>query len=261
MGEILSELRKIKNVTQDEMAKELNLTPQAISKWENNVSVPDTMMLPELSKYFGVSIDYLFNGNPDDKNIYEAVKRYIRSFGQFKGFPQAVELFGCFHNSLSLNNFSGDRPIYVSSSPGVSLYSEKGYGFIAERKFFENISYDTLTFAEPILKCLSNINNYKIILNILSMDEISYSELKENLSFDDETLRKHLDILIENQLITEIPSKHKLIGTVYHIGHWDSPVYHTLFCILSATFEMTRIAAESGFGCCAGTGDYPINLK
>ena len=42
------------------MAQHFGITEQAISKWENNASVPDIAMLPDLSAYFGISIDELF---------------------------------------------------------------------------------------------------------------------------------------------------------------------------------------------------------
>ena len=59
MGEILSALRKQKGVTQEEMGKALNVSMQAVSRWENG-GAPDILLLPALADYFGVSIDELF---------------------------------------------------------------------------------------------------------------------------------------------------------------------------------------------------------
>ena len=55
------ELRMKKAATQEQMAAALNLSPQAISKWENNLTLPDITLLPEISVYFGVTIDELFD--------------------------------------------------------------------------------------------------------------------------------------------------------------------------------------------------------
>ena len=55
------ELRMKKAVTQEQMATALNLSSQAVSKWENGVTLPDIELLPEISVYFGVTIDELFN--------------------------------------------------------------------------------------------------------------------------------------------------------------------------------------------------------
>ena len=57
-------LRKNKNYTQEKMSLFLNVTPQAISKWENGDSLPDTGMLPLLAQVLEVSIDYLLIGEP-----------------------------------------------------------------------------------------------------------------------------------------------------------------------------------------------------
>ena len=55
------ELRIKKAVTQEQMATALNLSSQAISKWENGLTLPDITLLPEISVYFGVTIDELFD--------------------------------------------------------------------------------------------------------------------------------------------------------------------------------------------------------
>lgn len=60
LGTMISSLRKEKGMTQDALAKQLGVTFQAVSKWENGLSCPDIVMLPELADLFGVSIDALF---------------------------------------------------------------------------------------------------------------------------------------------------------------------------------------------------------
>ena len=56
----ISDLRKQKGITQEQLALALNISPQAVSKWETNTSQPDTQTLPLIADYFQVSIDYLF---------------------------------------------------------------------------------------------------------------------------------------------------------------------------------------------------------
>lgn len=53
-------LRKENNLTQDQMASELGLSYQAVSKWENGAACPDIMILPQLADMFNISIDELF---------------------------------------------------------------------------------------------------------------------------------------------------------------------------------------------------------
>jgi len=47
-------------VTQETLAEALGVSPQAVSKWERDAALPDIQLLPEISAYFGVSIDQLF---------------------------------------------------------------------------------------------------------------------------------------------------------------------------------------------------------
>lgn len=60
IGSTIKCLRKAMGVTQDEMAQSLGVTYQAVSKWENDTTQPDIMLIPALATYFGVSIDELF---------------------------------------------------------------------------------------------------------------------------------------------------------------------------------------------------------
>ena len=61
LGNKIKSLRLKAGLTQEKLADELNVSFQAISKWENNVCAPDIAMLPKLSVFFGVTIDELFD--------------------------------------------------------------------------------------------------------------------------------------------------------------------------------------------------------
>ena len=74
IGERIAEERKKKGMTQEDMAEKLNLSRQAISKWESGSSFPDTENLLKLSLLFSVSVDYLLKGEMvEEKNEEEKV--------------------------------------------------------------------------------------------------------------------------------------------------------------------------------------------
>lgn len=59
LGKTIFELRKKKNVTQEDLAAELGVTAAAVSKWENGYTLPDILMLCALADYFEVTTDEL----------------------------------------------------------------------------------------------------------------------------------------------------------------------------------------------------------
>ena len=59
LGKTILELRKAKNVTQEDMAAELGVTAAAVSKWENDYTLPDILMLCAIADYFEVTTDEL----------------------------------------------------------------------------------------------------------------------------------------------------------------------------------------------------------
>ncbi len=59
IGKRIMALRKAAGMTQDQLAQKLGVTPQAVSKWENEVSCPDISLLPRIAETFEVSTDSL----------------------------------------------------------------------------------------------------------------------------------------------------------------------------------------------------------
>lgn len=58
-GQRFQRLRKAKNYTQEDVANQFNISPQAVSKWENDISYPDITVLASLSDFLGVTTDEL----------------------------------------------------------------------------------------------------------------------------------------------------------------------------------------------------------
>ena len=61
--DVILKLREAKGISQEELAKELFVTRQAVSRWETGETIPNTETLKLLSKYFNVSINTLL-GSP-----------------------------------------------------------------------------------------------------------------------------------------------------------------------------------------------------
>lgn len=90
IGKNIANLRKAKNMTQEELAEIIGVSAQAVSKWENGANLPDTMLLPVIAGTFGVTIDALFGTSAEAAivpfdDIPDAVSKNIRNmlFAQF----------------------------------------------------------------------------------------------------------------------------------------------------------------------------------
>ena len=59
LGKRIMALRKAAGMTQEQVAEHLGVSPQAVSKWENDVSCPDVTMIPRIARLFNVSTDEL----------------------------------------------------------------------------------------------------------------------------------------------------------------------------------------------------------
>lgn len=82
IGERIIELRKEKNLSQSELSQLLGVSRQAVSKWEQNLSTPDTAKLILLSELLGTEVEYLATGRhpvyepaPVVVNLVETVER------------------------------------------------------------------------------------------------------------------------------------------------------------------------------------------
>lgn len=62
IGKNIAELRKSSGMTQEQLAETLGVSPQAISKWENEVTMPDIMLLPVIAGCFDITVDELYGG-------------------------------------------------------------------------------------------------------------------------------------------------------------------------------------------------------
>lgn len=80
IGERITALRKEKEISQTELAKRMNVSRQAVSKWEQGSSSPDTERLIQLAEILGTEVEYLATGvHPEPGsvvlNVVETVER------------------------------------------------------------------------------------------------------------------------------------------------------------------------------------------
>lgn len=75
-GEKLNKMRKKANLTQEDVSSQLGVSPQAVSKWENDLSCPDIMLLTKIAELYGTTVDNLLSED-DSENAQEENKSYF----------------------------------------------------------------------------------------------------------------------------------------------------------------------------------------
>ena len=73
LGKRIGMLRRQKGLKQDELAEKLGVSPQAVSKWENDQTCPDISLLPELARMLEVSVDELLSGKRESTPVVQIV--------------------------------------------------------------------------------------------------------------------------------------------------------------------------------------------
>jgi len=92
-GNKIRELRKKKGITQEQLASALNISPQAVSKWEMSAGYPDVSLIPIIAGYFEVSLDVLFDY--DASQIKQKVEDILDEAGRYfwNNFEKAEEIY------------------------------------------------------------------------------------------------------------------------------------------------------------------------
>lgn len=80
LADKLKELRSQKNISQEKLAQYLNVSFQAVSKWENGNSYPDITLLPDIARFFGITVDELLCVEKLDED--KLFKKYSEKAGE-----------------------------------------------------------------------------------------------------------------------------------------------------------------------------------
>lgn len=83
IGSFLKELRKEKNLTQEQLAEKLNVSGRTVSRWETGANMPDISLLVEISEIYEVSIPEIINGERKSENMNEEIKETAEKMADY----------------------------------------------------------------------------------------------------------------------------------------------------------------------------------
>lgn len=125
-GNLVTQLRKAKGMTQADLAAKMGITDKAVSKWERDLSYPDIASIPHLAEILGVTVDELLTvqnvKKENNKSINAIISLVLRAIGVAMGIAVAVlsildaldtrsamVMLGIALASLAINSLSNDE--------------------------------------------------------------------------------------------------------------------------------------------------------
>ena len=173
IGEIIKKLRKQKDMTQEQLAEYLNISPQAVSRWEINSTLPDITLIPMLANIFDVTTDMLLGVDIDakEKRIDAVLREANNHFFKYR-YDEAEKLLRAalkdYPNSYKLMDSLASVLFSNVSHYGINNCNEE------ERK---PIREEIIALSEKILaECTDDNLRYSAIHRLCS----TYAAIGEN---------------------------------------------------------------------------------
>ncbi len=134
IGQIIRKLRKERNFTQEELAEQLNVSAQAVSKWENGTSMPDISQVVPLASVFGVTADVLFG--IEGTNAAEEAYRIVGEAEEIKQYGNLSAYLAAYDHLLDRLKTYPNNLILLNNCVGFGLslcLPENGWLYAADR--------------------------------------------------------------------------------------------------------------------------------
>lgn len=206
IGSIIKNIRKKNNLTQNEFASILGVTFQAVSKWENDKSIPDITILKDISNKFNVDLNYLISGKKVNINKKSFFKKNMIIITVIIFIIISVCLFLFFHkHNYEFKTLNGEtKDIKVT---GSITYDE------SKSSIYLNVDYnadDTQKYS--YIKC-TLYEKHQDILNVISEKEylektpVSLKEYLKMISFVIDNYSPSCKYYKDSNLYLEISAK------------------------------------------------------
>lgn len=174
IGNKIKALRKARGITQEQLANAIGISFQAVSKWENNIALPDITLIPMLANYFGVSMDELFDFSLAEKenavrNIVDEAYEYRETDPQKSRVILEEGLKKYPENDILLNNM-----LYVVVDPDETIDIASK---LVERTLDNEVKYDALRFLAYAYKKKGDLKSAENAIE--QIPEIYFTKLTE----------------------------------------------------------------------------------
>lgn len=206
IGSIIKDIRKKNNLTQNEFASILGVTFQAVSKWENDKSIPDITILKDISNKFNVDLNYLISGKKANINKKSFFKKNMIIITATIFIIISVCVFLFFHkHNYEFKTLNGEtKDIKVT---GSITYDE------SKSSIYLNVDYNADDNQKySYIKC-TLYEKHQDILNVISEKEylektpVSLKEYLKMISFVIDNYSPSCKYYKDSNLYLEISAK------------------------------------------------------
>lgn len=166
LGELLQINRKKAGMTQVELAQQLFVTPQAISKWEKNLAVPSIDNLIALSEVYNLSIDELLRGSPFFKKPYVVGKKFTKK--RLRNFLLLDILLSTFLIGFRSDLWLAGVIYFIIISGMILPFLIQDYWVIDQKEIYQ-VCYSSVLFWGMI----------QLVMGRTKVTRIAYTEMAE----------------------------------------------------------------------------------
>lgn len=195
IGKNIAALRKKAGLTQEELAEQIGISAQAVSKWENAVTMPDILLLPMIAGIFGVTVDTLYGGE----------NMYIKPQYSFDEMPEQI------YRSIAQRI----DELYAETTVDAEVKSGKMLSYLEE-----NTDASSVTFSENGGVCFLDH-----AFAIVHRDGRLSTEIHEDRRVS-EILALLADADVQRIISYEIEHKSEYLTSTFCAGKLGIPVSH-----------------------------------
>ncbi|MBE6896552.1 MAG: helix-turn-helix transcriptional regulator [Ruminococcaceae bacterium] len=205
IGEKIKQLRSRDGRKQEDLAKALGVSPQAVSRWEANGGYPDIGLLPIIANYFNITIDELFSYSKDrqdklknildkaekaineQENLVECVERLRAAAEEFPSEPKILINLGYALSMLGWQEFGTKVNVNNNGTHWDIEYNEKNIYWQEEIQVFEKV-----------LKMDISSEDYDAIIMLLTItyNQMGYTDKAVNLAMKQNSIIMSREMLL-----------------------------------------------------------------
>lgn len=260
LGNNIKKYRNERSMTQEQLACQLSVSAQAISKWERGENMPDAEMLPQIADALGVSIDTLFDRREKvtDLRLARTIADYMMDpskdtlhqnpykIKKIRKIAYMAEYFSLCFGEFSDSKLARQEEMWDVSNCDASASNGCDGGFTFDSNHYEAPFF--AVFEQPqngfgeifapynkykeIFELLANESAYRIVFQLYHTSGISFDDEYAKLNFGEDSIE-----ILEKMSCLRIISSYQTVIDDKEVRLWSFTPKNGLIALLSVLYE------------------------